>query len=69
MSIEFFQHTVVTLIALAASATLVRRVFGVVGPRPTRTGCSGCPSAGRACGPATQTTSVAVSVLVKRTTD
>jgi hypothetical protein len=57
MSMEILQHAVVTLVALAASAVLVRRVFGFVEPRAGRTGCAGCPSAQGACGPTTQATS------------
>lgn len=68
MSTEISQHIIVTLIALAASATLVRRMFGPVGPHATRTGCDGCPSARRACGTTTQTRSVAVRFFVRRTT-
>lgn len=45
MSMEIVQHAVVALIALAAGAVLVRRVFGFVGPRAGRTSCAGCPSA------------------------
>lgn len=54
---EIFQHTVVTLVALAASAALCRRVFGFAGPRAGRTGCAGCPSAQGACGGTTRATS------------
>lgn len=54
---EILQHAVVTLVALAASAALFRRVFGFVGPRAGRTGCAGCPSAQGACGATTQATS------------
>ena len=45
MSMEILQHAVVTLVALAASAVLVRRVFGFIKPRAGRTNCAGCPSA------------------------
>lgn len=57
MSIEILQHAVVTLVALAASAVLVRRVFGFVEPRASRIGCAGCPSAQGACRATTQATS------------
>lgn len=59
MSMEILQHAVVTLVALGASAALVRRVFGFAGPRAGRTGCAGCPSAQGVCGATTQATSAA----------
>lgn len=54
---EILQHAVVTLVALAASALLCRRVFGFVGPGAGRTCCARCPSAEGACGATTHVTS------------
>jgi len=54
MSMEILQHAVVTLVALAASAVLVRRVFGSIKPRAGRTSCAGCPSAPGSCGATAQ---------------
>jgi hypothetical protein len=78
MSMEILQHAVVTLVALAASAVLVRRGFGFVEPRAGRTGCAGCPSAQGACRATTQATSgatvqhpavlIPTSALVRRQT-
>lgn len=53
---EIVQHAVVTLVALAASAVLCRRVFGFASPPAPGTGCAGCPSAQDACGATTQPT-------------
>ena len=53
MSSDPFQHAVVAAVALAASATLIRRLFGSfgsVGPGGPQVGCTGCPSARVACG-------------------
>ena len=57
MSMEIVQHAVVTLVALAASAALCRRVFGSMRPSTRQTGCAGCPSAQGVCAATTQTTS------------
>jgi hypothetical protein len=69
---EILQHAVVTLVALAASAVLCRRVVGVVGHPAGRTECAGCPSAQGACRATTQTTSGATvqhaAVLILRKT-
>ena len=45
MSSELLQTIVVTIIALAAGALVVRRVFVSTAPRPGQDGCAGCPSA------------------------
>ena len=59
---EIFQHAVVTLLALAASALVFRRVFGFVGRSAGRSGCAACPSAKGSCGTTTQATSGATVV-------
>jgi hypothetical protein len=59
---EILQHAVVTLVALAASGLVFRRVFGFVGRRAGGSGCAACPSAKGACGGSTQVTSDATVV-------
>jgi hypothetical protein len=58
---DILQHAVVSVVALAASGTLVRRVFGFALPNARRTGCAACPSGRNTCGAPTQATGGAPS--------
>jgi len=46
MTFELLQHVVVTIVALAAAAVIVRRVTGLVRTPGGESKCSSCPSAG-----------------------
>lgn len=48
---EILQHAVVTLVALAAAAVVLRRLFGFLSPRAEEPRCAGCPSTQGACAP------------------
>jgi hypothetical protein len=45
MSSDLIQTIVVTIVALAAAALVVRRLFVSTAPAPGQEGCAGCPSA------------------------
>lgn len=48
---EMLQHVIVTIAALAAAATLVRRVLALTGRDTTATpACGSCPTSKGACG-------------------
>lgn len=47
---ELLQHAVVTLVALAAGAVVIRRVLGFAAPPAKPAGCAGCPAARAASG-------------------
>ncbi len=66
---EIFQHAVVTVVALAAGALVLRRVFGFLSPRAEAPRCAGCPSTQSACAPAASQAGTGAShpaVLVRR---
>jgi hypothetical protein len=53
MTMELVQDVVVTAIAMAAAAVLLRRAMEFIGPS-AGTGCSSCPSRQRSCAPTEQ---------------
>jgi hypothetical protein len=68
---EILQHALVTVVALGAAATIVRRVFASIKPgKGPQAACASCPSAkshGRTPQAAAATPDVQPLTLVRRT--
>ena len=64
---EMLQHSVVTLVALVASAVVLHRVFRFANPGVGQSVCSRCPSAQGACGVATRGTTIHHPAVLIRT--
>jgi hypothetical protein len=70
MSSDMLQYAVVTLVALAAGATLVHRVLGFIGLGAQRSGCAACLSARGTCAAqATGSAAVQPGIVLKRPPD
>ena len=66
---EILQHAVVTMVALAAAAVVLRRLFGFLSPRAEQPRCAGCPSTESSCAPSPAPSgggAVHPAVLVRR---
>jgi hypothetical protein len=50
ITLDLVQHALVTLVAMAAAAILLRRLVGIARPAPDAApGCANCPSGGGSC--------------------